>query len=98
MGKHAPSIYVEARICGDMEELWKLTQVPDYHERWDLRFTQIEYLPRPDLSEPQRFRYTTRVGFGLKVAGEGESVGNKTAADGQRTSVLKFWSNQPLSL
>ncbi len=48
-------------------------------------------------AEPQRFRYATRIGFGLCVEGAGESVGNRTA-EGQRTSVLKFWSDDPKSL
>src|SRR5258707_5056309 len=42
------------------------------HERWDLRFSRIEYLPRPDPSQPQRFRYSTRIGFGVAIAGEGD--------------------------
>ena len=51
------SIYVEIRIRGAVEELWRLTRTPELHERWDLRFTSITYLERADPSEPQRFRY-----------------------------------------
>src|SRR3989442_9433371 len=80
-----------------MEDLWRATQVPDLHERWDLRFTDIEYLPRPDPARPQRFRYATRIGFGLTIEGEGESVGQKDR-DGERTSALRFWSNDARSL
>ena len=47
-----------------MDDLWRLTQTPELHRRWDLRFTDIEYLPRPDEAEPQRFLYATRIGFG----------------------------------
>jgi hypothetical protein len=47
-------IYVEVPIRASMEELWEKTQNPQLHQRWDLRFTQIEYLPRKD-DEPQRF-------------------------------------------
>jgi hypothetical protein len=54
--------------------VWHLTQAPDLHARWDLRFTAIEYLPRPDAGAPQRFLYRTRIGFGREVCGEGESV------------------------
>lgn len=92
------SIYVEIRIRGPLEELWKLTQTPELHEQWDLRFTRIEYLPRPDESAPQRFRYATRIGFGMEIRGEGESVGARNDADGSRTSALKFWSNDSKSL
>lgn len=91
-------VYVEARIRGPMEELWRLTQTPDLHVRWDLRFTDIEYLPRPDPSEPQRFLYATRIGFGLRIDGRGESVGSHEGVSGERTSALKFWSDDPKSL
>jgi len=93
-----PGIYVETRIRGPLEEIWQRTQEPALHERWDLRFTTIEYLPRPDPAEPQRFRYATRIGFGLRIEGEGESVGSRGEADGARTSALKFWSDEPWSL
>jgi hypothetical protein len=95
MGK---PIYVEIPIRAPLEELWRLTQSPDLHERWDLRFTSIAYLPRPDPAAPQRFRYETRIGFGLAVAGEGETVGERDLADGARSSALRFWSADPKSL
>jgi hypothetical protein len=81
-----------------MEDLWQKTQSPALHEQWDLRFTRIEYLPRVDESQPQRFLYETRIGFGIAVRGEGESVGGRDATDGSRTSALKFWSDDPKSL
>lgn len=92
------SIYVEARIRGDLDELWRLTQTPELHARWDLRFTDIEYLPRPDPERPQQFRYATRIGFGLAVRGLGETVGETDGASGERTSALKFWSDDWKSL
>jgi uncharacterized membrane protein YphA (DoxX/SURF4 family) len=92
------SIYVEILVRAPMEELWKHTQVPELHERWDLRFSQIDYLPRNSETEPQRFRYATRIGFGLEVAGEGESVGEKDLPDGSRSSALKFSSADPRSI
>ena len=90
-------IYVEIPIHASMEELWEKTQNPELHQRWDLRFTQIEYLPRQG-EEPQRFLYRTRVGSGLKIDGQGESVGERDGYDGERTSSLKFWSEDPKSL
>ena len=92
------SIYVEIRIRGAMDELWRLTQTPDMHARWDLRFTDIEYLPRPDETQPQQFLYATRIGFGLAIRGGGETVGQRDGANGERTSALKFWSDDPKSL
>jgi len=37
--------------------------VPDLHERWDLRFTAIDYIPKHSQDEPQRFHYSTRIGL-----------------------------------
>jgi hypothetical protein len=91
------SIYVETRVRGHLEDLWQRTQDPVLHERWDLRFSEIDYLPR-DGHEPQRFRYETRIGFGLRVRGEGESMGTRDGAAGERTSALRFWSDDPKSL
>jgi hypothetical protein len=91
------SIYVETRVRGRLEELWQRTQDPALHERWDLRFSKIDYLPRRG-DEPQRFRYETHIGFGLRILGEGESTGNRDGPGGERTSALKFWSDDPKSL
>lgn len=92
------SIYVEILIRTNMDELWRLTQTPEVHARWDLRFTDIEYLPRLDDSLPQRFLYRTRIGVGLEIAGEGETVGTYDDGRGCRSSALRFWSNDPRSL
>src|SRR2546423_705319 len=80
-----------------MDSLWNATQSPDVHERWDLRFTEIRYLPRSTDMEPQRFLYATRVGFGVGITGEGESVGHADRG-GDRTSALRFWSDDRKSL
>jgi DoxX-like protein/polyketide cyclase/dehydrase/lipid transport protein len=92
------SIYVEILIRAPMETLWAHTQNPGLHQRWDLRFSRIEYLPKPHDTEPQRFRYATRIGFGLEVSGEGETVGQRDLANGSRSSALRFRSDQPLSI
>jgi hypothetical protein len=42
--------------------------------------------------------YSTRIGFGLKISGEGESTGNREDTTGVRTSALSFWSADPKSL
>jgi hypothetical protein len=91
-------IYVEVLICGGADEIWRRTQIPDLHELWDLRFSAIDYLPRPSEQEPQRFRYSTRIGFGLRIDGEGESMGTREDATGLRTSALTFWSSDAKSL
>lgn len=94
----SPPIYVEILIRAPVEAIWAATQEPARHERWDLRFTEIDYLPRPDPAQPQRFRYQTRIGFGLAIRGEGESTGTVSRASGERTSALRFWSADPRSL
>jgi hypothetical protein len=93
-----PGIYVEILIRGDVDEVWRQTQIPELHEPWDLRFTKIEYLPRSSEKEPQRFNYTTRIGFGLQIFGQGQSTGNREEATGVRTSALTFWSADSKSL
>jgi len=93
-----PGIYVEILIHAPMERVWQLTQEPDLHQRWDLRFSRIEYLPRPNPEEPQRFLYETRIGFGLAIRGTGESIATRTAEDGSATSSLRFASEDALSL
>jgi uncharacterized membrane protein YphA (DoxX/SURF4 family) len=92
------SIYVEIRIRAPLQDLWDHTQRPDLHERWDLRFSSISYMPRPNADEPQRFRYVTRIGGGLSIEGQGESVGSRDLESGQRASALTFSSLDPRSL
>jgi hypothetical protein len=96
--EQCPGIYVERFIRGDIETVWEQTQNPELHQPWDLRFTRIEYRPRASQAEPQRFKYATRIGFGLQVEGQGESTGNREATTGLRTSALRFWSDDPKSL
>ncbi|MEV0174855.1 hypothetical protein AB0I00_27505 [Streptomyces sp. NPDC050803] len=90
-------LYIEARIRADLDDLWTRTQQPSQHQRWDVRFTEIDYLPRAE-GEPQRFRYATRVLPLLTIAGTGVSAGEKERPDGTRTSALRFSSPHPLSL
>src|SRR5205809_7731344 len=74
---HRPmKLTAETLIKSDRETVWRLSQTPLLHARWDLRFTDIEYLPRESAAEPQRFRYATRIGFGLAVKGWGETIGD----------------------
>lgn len=91
-------IYVEIRIRGPLDEIWRRTQDPGLHQRWDLRFSEITYIPRSGDQAPQQFNYRTRIGFGISIDGRGESTGDRSAADGARTSALAFWSDDPKSL
>lgn len=92
------SIYVEILIRAPMDAVWAHTQTPALHERWDLRFSRIHYLPRMGDTEPQRFRYTTRLAFGFEVSGEGETAGQRDLTDGSRSSALMFGSDQTISI
>jgi uncharacterized membrane protein YphA (DoxX/SURF4 family) len=92
------SIYVEILVRAPMDALWAHTQTPALHEQWDLRFSRIEYLPIAHDTDPQRFRYTTRIGCGLDVSGEGETAGHRNLADGSASSALRFGSAEPVSI
>ena len=94
----ARSIYVEILVQAPLDALWVKTQTPALHEQWDLRFSKIEYLARDTAAAPQRFRYATRIGFGLEVSGEGETTGRRSLPDGSATSALRFASGSPLSI
>jgi hypothetical protein len=90
-------VYVETRIDASLDLVWERTQDPRQHQRWDLRFTRIEHLPRESAEEPQRFRYAVRVPW-REVLGDGLSAGERRRPDGQCTSALRFASADPLSL
>lgn len=90
-------VYVEVMINSEMEELWAATQRPDMHEKWDLRFSSITYLPKQE-NKPQHFKYKTNIGFGLNIAGWGKSVGTFHAKDNSRTSSLHFGTDQAISI
>lgn len=90
-------IYVEIDIQSDIDTLWKYTQTPELHERWDLRFSEIKYLPRESEDHPQHFLYRTRIGFGLVIEGTGVTKAARTEGD-ERASALTFRSEQAISL
>jgi hypothetical protein len=96
MEKKKP-IYVATKMNTTMEKLWAYTQEPDIHTEWDARFTEISYLEKKE-GEPQKFLYKTKIGFGLEIAGEGESIGEIRKETGERISSLKFWTDNKLSL
>lgn len=39
-------VYVEILVRAPMDLLWSHTQTPGLHEKWDLRFSRIDYLPK----------------------------------------------------
>lgn len=90
-------IYVELPIKAPLEQVWQATQEPERHQQWDLRFSSITYLPK-EPGKPQPFLYQTKIGFGLQIAGWGESIGEYHAKDGSRTSSLRFGTDQKMSL
>jgi hypothetical protein len=96
--RRQPGIYVEILIRAPLERVWDLTQKPEVHQRWDLRFSSIEYLPKSNESDPQRFLYETRIGLGIAIRGTGESVATRVAEDTSATSSLQFASDDRLSL
>lgn len=95
---HVRPLYIETKINCDFEALWAHTQNPAIHQVWDLRFSEIQYLPKENEQAPQQFLYATKIGFGIAVKGIGESVATKTQDNGTSTSVLKFSSDSPISI
>jgi hypothetical protein len=98
MRRRRRSLYAETLIRATCDEVWRLTQEPGQHQRWDLRFTRIEYArPEPGV-HGQRFTYSLGVAPVLRIAGTGVCSGERVRPDGTRTSVLRFASGQRLSL
>ena len=91
-------LHIKTKIDCEMDALWEKTQDPSVHQQWDLRFSDIRYLPKKAETEPQKFLYSTMIGFGLKVNGVVESVATKTKDNGERLSTLKFSSHSKLSI
>lgn len=91
-------IYVEVDIRGPLDRVWDFTQDPALHQRWDLRFSSITYLPRLSPEMAQCFLYATRIGFGLAVQGTGESVATREPSEQVQFSSLRFRSDSKLSL
>jgi hypothetical protein len=79
-------------IAAPLSEVWDYTQNPAQHQRWDLRFTSIEYRGLTP-NGLQDFIYTTRIGA-LAIAGWGRTVPEKN----HRGSKLSFGSDDPKSL
>ena len=84
----------QTKIQADLDTVWRYTQTPELHRRWDLRFTDIEFLNENGSNGSKRFRYATRIGFGRTIEGWGETIG----ASDRQTSVLRFGSDDPKSL
>jgi hypothetical protein len=89
------ALYVETLIHADMDRIWELTQRPESHARWDLRFSSIVPV---SLSEQGHFgfRYERRLPFHV-IQGTGVSLGEKERPDGTRTSALRFRTDDRLS-
>lgn len=93
MGTRA--IRVETVIAADIETVWRLTQDPVEHARWDARFSRI--VPTGEDADGRwRFRYE-RWMLIRTIRGTGISLGTREAADGARTSALRFTTDDRLS-
>ncbi|HEY7970423.1 MAG TPA: DoxX-like family protein [Candidatus Limnocylindrales bacterium] len=92
------SVFVELDIRAGIEDLWSRTQDPVQHERWDLRFSSIEYAAASEPDGRQGFDYETRLGFGLAIRGAGETIADRDLPDGGRVSSLRFSSGSRWSL
>ncbi|RFA13670.1 hypothetical protein B7R22_13545 [Subtercola boreus] len=90
-----PAIFVEIDIRCSLDRVWELTQQPELHPRWDVRFTSIT--PTAALpGEGYRVRYERRLPLHT-IVGTGTSLGERSRPDGTRTSALRFTTADPLS-
>ena len=94
-GSGVRGLYVEILVRADLDEVWRLTQNPALHPRWDLRFSSIT--PEAPLSDgASRFTYERTLGVHT-IRGTGVSLGERTHADGGATSALRFDTDDPWS-
>lgn len=68
-----PPIYVDILIDAPLDSVLQHAQEPNLHPQWDPRFPSIEYLPKTEPSSAQRLLYTTKLSFGIGVAGGGRT-------------------------
>jgi hypothetical protein len=89
------ALYVETLIRADLDTVWRLTQEPGLHPRWDLRFSAI--VPTgTDAEGRAAFRYERSLPL-HRIRGTGLSIGERTRPDGTRTSALSFATTDRLS-
>ena len=70
MGK-ANKIVVEVLLPLPVEEVWRRSQEPESHVRWDLRFDVIRNLPERDARGFHLLDYRTSIAFGISIVGTG---------------------------
>ncbi|MGW9628126.1 SRPBCC family protein [Microbacterium sp. NPDC055521] len=93
--RRSRALYVEVLIRAEMETIWELTQDPELHPRWDLRFSRIEQTG-VDPTGRSLFRYERALPLHV-IRGVGVSLGEKSRADGTRTSALAFSTDDRVS-
>jgi len=89
------AIYVEIEIKANVDHVWQLTQDPDQHPRWDLRFSTITPIASRSTGG-SRFIYQRRLLFHT-ITGIGTAIGEKQRPDGTLTSALRFTTDDYLS-
>lgn len=89
------ALYVEILIRAPLDEVWRLTQDPASHIRWDARFSAI--VPQRTRADgAQDFRYELDLGVHT-IRGTGVSLASKESRTGERTSALLFDTEDALS-
>lgn len=89
------ALYVEILIRAPLDEVWRLTQDPASHVRWDARFSDI--VPQRTRDDgAQDFRYELDLGVHT-IRGTGVSLASKESRTGERTSALLFDTEDALS-
>jgi hypothetical protein len=89
------ALYVEILVRASLEEVWRLTQDPASHVRWDARFSDIvPQRTRPDGA--REFRYELDLAVHT-IRGTGVSLATRAGHAGERTSALLFDTEDVLS-
>jgi hypothetical protein len=85
-------LHIAVRLRCDLADLWRITQDPDLHPRWDHRFSRIVMLD-DQIRTGTRMRYEKTV-LGMTIRGFGRYKLHRPL----RQSSFEFWSDDPRSL
>ena len=93
MGKN-DKIVVEVLVAAPLPLIWERSQNPEEHIKWDIRFSDIQYLDSCDEKGRPALLYRTKIGFGVSVSGFGYYAHNSN----HEKSVFLFDSHDWKSL
>ncbi|GAF12441.1 LOW QUALITY PROTEIN: hypothetical protein JCM19045_1638 [Bacillus sp. JCM 19045] len=93
MSKSKP-IYVETFIKSELDTVWMYTQEPDLHQQWDLRFSDITYIPKEEPDAPQQLP-TKQISVFVRLKAQ---VRVASREEKRKALILEVLADHPLSL